>query len=85
MQAKLSGVRVEDATATYERITGKILVDNLRPSWLIFSDGFRVSRRTRAVKRAFDLGLAAFGPGRSPAPLMLADRPRDLARVRVAR
>ena len=61
MHAKLSGIRVEDATATYERITGKLLVDNLRPSWLIFSDGFRVSAGTRLVKRAFDLGLASLG------------------------
>ena len=42
------GVRVEDATTTYERVTGKILIDDLRPSWLIFSDGFRVSRRHAA-------------------------------------
>ena len=61
MQAKLSGIRVEDATATYERITGKLLVDDLRPSWLIFSEGFSVSAGARLVKRAFDLGLAAFG------------------------
>ncbi|HOC17064.1 MAG TPA: TIGR03013 family PEP-CTERM/XrtA system glycosyltransferase [Vicinamibacterales bacterium] len=61
MQAKLSGIRVEDATATYERITGKLLVDNLRPSWLIFSEGFRVSAWTRLVKRAFDLALAGAG------------------------
>jgi sugar transferase (PEP-CTERM system associated) len=61
MQAKLSGVRVEDATTTYERITGKILVDNVRPSWLIFSDGFHVSRTTRFLKRATDLGLAVVG------------------------
>ena len=31
LHAKLSGVRVEDATATYERLTGKVLVDSLRP------------------------------------------------------
>jgi len=61
MQAKLAGVWVEDLTATYERITGKILVDTLRPSWLIFSDGFRVSRTARAVKRAMDVGIALVG------------------------
>ena len=44
LRAKMAGVRVEDATTTYERVTGKILIDDLRPSWLIFSDGFRVSR-----------------------------------------
>jgi len=59
LHAKLSGIRVEDATATYERLTGKVLVDSLRPSWLIFSDGFRVSRLTRTVKRGFDLLLAS--------------------------
>src|SRR5262249_36634482 len=58
LQAKLAGVRVEDAATTYERITGKILVDDLKPSWLIFSDGFRASRATRAIKRSFDLMLA---------------------------
>jgi len=61
LQAKLAGVRVEDAATTYERITGKILVDDLKPSWLIFSDGFRASRLTRALKRTFDLVLAIVG------------------------
>jgi len=58
LRAKMAGVRVEDATTTYERVTGKILIDDLRPSWLIFSDGFRVSHLTRLVKRTIDLTLA---------------------------
>jgi sugar transferase (PEP-CTERM system associated) len=58
LQAKLSGVRVEDATTTYERLTGKILIDDLKPSWLVFSDGFRASRVTRFVKRMLDLSLS---------------------------
>jgi sugar transferase (PEP-CTERM system associated) len=61
LRAKLAGVRVEDAATTYERITGKILTEGLKPSWLIFSDGFRASRLTRAIKRAFDLVLASIG------------------------
>lgn len=61
LQAKLSGVRVEDATTTYERLTGKILIDDLKPSWLIFSDGFRASRTTRFVKRMLDLSLSVIG------------------------
>jgi sugar transferase (PEP-CTERM system associated) len=70
LRAKLAGVRVEDAATTYERITGKILVDDLKPSWLIFSDGFHASRVTRVLKRTFDLVLAIVGfvPA---APLML--------------
>jgi sugar transferase (PEP-CTERM system associated) len=59
LHAKMAGVRVEEVTTTYERITGKILIDDLRPSWLIFSDGFRVSRLTRWMKRGIDLTLAA--------------------------
>jgi sugar transferase (PEP-CTERM system associated) len=58
LRAKMAGVRVEDATTTYERVTGKILIDDLRPSWLIFSDGFRVSRVMRLMKRTIDLTLA---------------------------
>jgi sugar transferase (PEP-CTERM system associated) len=68
LHAKLAGVRVEDAATTYERMTGKILVDDLKPSWFIFSDdGFQASRATRLVKRLFDLagaliGIVAAGP-----------------------
>jgi sugar transferase (PEP-CTERM system associated) len=58
LRAKMAGIRVEDATTTYERVTGKILIDDLRPSWLIFSDGFRVSRVTRMMKRTIDLALS---------------------------
>jgi sugar transferase (PEP-CTERM system associated) len=70
LSAKLSGVRVEDAATTYERVTGKILIESIRPSWLIFSDGFRASRATRLVKRILDLLLAVVGLIVS-APLML--------------
>jgi sugar transferase (PEP-CTERM system associated) len=61
LQAKLSGVRVEDAATIYERITGKILTEGLRPSWLIFSDGFCTSHVTRAIKRAVDVMIAGVG------------------------
>jgi sugar transferase (PEP-CTERM system associated) len=58
LRAKMAGIRVEDATTTYERVTGKIMLDDLRPSWLIFSDGFHVSRMTRWMKRSIDLALS---------------------------
>ena len=61
LRAKLAGVRVEDAATTYERMTGKIFVDDLRPSWLIFSDGFQASCVTRFAKRLFDLAGALVG------------------------
>ena len=39
---RLSGVRVEDATTLFEKISGTIEIDDLYPSWLILSDGFRI-------------------------------------------
>ena len=62
-------------------VTGKILIDDLKPSWLIFSDGFRVSRGTRLVKRSIDLALA-LSLAIVSFPADGADRDRDLARIR---
>jgi exopolysaccharide biosynthesis polyprenyl glycosylphosphotransferase len=45
----------------YEKYTGKIALENLRPSWLIFSEGFKKSRGQRVVKRTMDVVLAAIG------------------------
>ena len=70
LRAKMSGVRVEDVNSVYERLTGKLLVEDIRPSWLIFSDGFRASRLTRQSKRLFDIVLALFGLAVA-APFML--------------
>jgi sugar transferase (PEP-CTERM system associated) len=56
---KLAGVRVEDWPNFLERFTGKIHVGQLRPSWLIFSDGFRRPRLFQAVKRGADFAIAA--------------------------
>jgi sugar transferase (PEP-CTERM system associated) len=70
LAVKLDGVRVEDPETIYERLTGKILLDDLKPSWLIFSDGFKARRLTRAVKRSIDVGLAAIGVTLA-APLMV--------------
>ena len=41
-----NGVRFDHLASVYEEYTGKIAVENLRPSWLIFSEGFRKSRRS---------------------------------------
>ena len=42
LDLRLSGVVVEDATTLLENVSGKIEVDELRPSWLIFGEGFRL-------------------------------------------
>jgi len=58
LRCKLRGIRVEDVNTVYERLTGKLLVEDLRPSWLIFSDDYCASHWTRRSKRVFDILLA---------------------------
>ncbi len=55
------GVRFDHLASVYEDFTGKIAVENLRPSWLIFSEGFRKSAAQAAVKRLMDLAVAGVG------------------------
>ena len=45
----------------YEEYTGKIAVENLRPSWLIFSAGFSKTRLLLTAKRVFDVVAAVIG------------------------
>jgi sugar transferase (PEP-CTERM system associated) len=62
LQMKLSfGVRFDHLASVYEQYTGKIAVENLRPSWFIFSDGFRKTRLVAAAKRAMDIAFASLG------------------------
>jgi sugar transferase (PEP-CTERM system associated) len=58
VHAKLSGIRVEDAAPAYERLTGRVLLEALRPSVVLLADGFRVSRGRRAIKRVTDVLLS---------------------------
>jgi len=55
------GVRFDHLVSVYEQYTGKIAVENLRPSWMVFSEGFRSSRSQAAAKRMFDVLLASIG------------------------
>jgi sugar transferase (PEP-CTERM system associated) len=61
LEIKLSGVTFDHLASVYEEYTGKIAIDNLRPSWLIFSSGFRKSRFLAGSKRFLDIVLAIAG------------------------
>jgi sugar transferase (PEP-CTERM system associated) len=65
-----TGVSFDHLASVYEEYTGKIALENLRPSWLVFSSGFRKTRAHLAAKRAFDL-VAALAGLILAAPLML--------------
>jgi sugar transferase (PEP-CTERM system associated) len=70
LEVKFRGVEVEEGVAFYERETGKIFVHELKPSQLIFAEGFRVRPATRRLKRLLDVVIAAIGLVLA-APLML--------------
>jgi sugar transferase (PEP-CTERM system associated) len=61
LEMKLDGVTFDHLASVYEEYMGKIAVENLRPSWLIFSSGFRRSRLLGACKRVIDFVVAALG------------------------
>jgi sugar transferase (PEP-CTERM system associated) len=61
LDMKLAGVTFDHLASVYEEYTGKIAIENLRPSWLIFSEGFRKSRTLAAGKRLLDVVVAAIG------------------------
>jgi sugar transferase (PEP-CTERM system associated) len=55
LECKLNGVKVTDSAAFFEREQGKIRVNSLYPSWLIFGGGFDQSPLRTAIKRLFDV------------------------------
>jgi sugar transferase (PEP-CTERM system associated) len=71
LECRLRGIRVEEWPTFYEKQTGKVLVTDVRPSWLIFSDGFVKTPSIQTIKRAMDVAAAAIGLALA-APVMLA-------------
>ncbi len=61
LRCKMEGVRVEEAPSFYEMLTGQIPVRNLRPSWLIFSQGFRKPLFLSSSKRSAEFLVALAG------------------------
>ena len=61
LDLRLGGVKVEEATSWLERISGRIEVEHLYPSWLIFADGFRFSSFFRLVRRTLNFLVALAG------------------------
>lgn len=70
MRLKFRGIQIEDPYTLYERLTGRIVLENLSPSWFIFSNGFRKPWILRFAKRASDLLIAVLGLALS-SPLMV--------------
>ncbi len=59
LKLKTRGVYIQDGPEYYEGITGKIPLESLRLSWLLFSPGFHVRAALRLYKRIFSLFLGS--------------------------
>lgn len=58
LKCRLAGVHVVEQESLYERITGKVSIEALRPSYLIFGEGFERHAASAAGKRALDIAAA---------------------------
>jgi sugar transferase (PEP-CTERM system associated) len=58
LKCRVKGIDIIEGTTFYERMTGKIIVDQINPSMLIFSEGFRKSHVRRFIKLIVDLSLS---------------------------
>ncbi len=55
LDCKLRGVQVTDLQSFFEREQGRIRLDSLKASWLIFGEGCRQGLVRETVKRLFDV------------------------------
>src|SRR5207249_3686459 len=61
LEARVRGCIVEDGVNVYERLTGKLAIETLTPSTLIFSGDFKKSRLDLAVGRCISLLVSVVG------------------------
>ena len=70
LKCRVAGIEVIEGNSFYEMLTGKLTVEQLNPSWLIFSGGFEKTRIRRLLKRSTDL-ILSFGMLICIGPLIL--------------
>ena len=58
LECRLNGVQVTDLARFFERVHKRVPVESLKPSWLIYGNGFRQGWVRTAVKRMFDVVAA---------------------------
>lgn len=61
LESRVRGIVVDDAIDFYERLSGKIAIEALRPSVLIMSKGFRNHGMAETVARIVSMVVAAVG------------------------
>ncbi|MCD6272723.1 MAG: TIGR03013 family PEP-CTERM/XrtA system glycosyltransferase [Deltaproteobacteria bacterium] len=58
LNCRVAGIDVLEGNSFYEMLTGKLIVEQINPGWLIFSKGFKKSFIMRAFKRCTDFFLS---------------------------
>ena len=58
LRCRMAGVEIVEAASLLETLSGRIPLRDLRPSWLIFSGGFRKPRLLNNVKRGGEAALS---------------------------
>jgi sugar transferase (PEP-CTERM system associated) len=58
LECRLRGIQVTDLLTFLERESGRVSVDLVHPSWLIFSEGFRCDLFRLSSKRCFDIAVS---------------------------
>ncbi len=61
LRLRLAGGHIAEATSWLEKISGKIEVEQLYPSWIIFATGFRFGSAFRLMRRVFHFTVALIG------------------------
>jgi sugar transferase (PEP-CTERM system associated) len=61
LELRMRGVKIEEATSWLEKISGKIEVENLYPSWLVFGQGFRRGAIFILMRRAVSVVISSIG------------------------
>jgi sugar transferase (PEP-CTERM system associated) len=61
VKCKFRGIEILDLHTFYERVNYKILLEGLRPSWLIFAQGFKKKQLIKFGKRIFDIVFSIIG------------------------
>src|SRR5207247_10353912 len=59
LSLRLNGVKIEEAPAWLEKMSGRIVVEQLYPSWLVFAEGFRFSNGLMVLRRVFSIVASA--------------------------
>lgn len=61
LELRMGGVKIEEATDWLEKISGRIEVEHLYPSWFIFAEGFRLTTVKRIMRRIMNFTAALIG------------------------